>query len=51
MPCEFDLGHNAMEAIKNTCWVKGESTVDHCTVTRGFKKFHLGCKNLNNQAS
>ncbi|CAI9734926.1 Hypothetical predicted protein [Octopus vulgaris] len=48
---EFKLGHNAMEAIKNICCTKGEGAVDHSTVTRSFKEFHLGCKNLNEQAS
>ena len=42
---KFELGHNAMEATKNIC-VKGEDAVDH-TVTKWFKKFCSGCKNLN----
>ena len=40
----FKLNHNAMEATKNICSVKGESTVDHSIVTRWFKKFCLDCK-------
>ena len=47
---EFEMGHNAMEATKNICWVKVEGENDHNTVTRWFKKFCLGCKNLNDQA-
>ena len=47
---EFKLGHNAAEATKNICCVKGEGTVDYNTVTRWFKKFCLGCKNCNDQA-
>ena len=39
-----------MEVTKNISCVKDEGTVDYSTVTRGFKKFCLSCKNLNNQA-
>ena len=45
---EFGLGRNAMETTKNIWCAKDEGTVDHSTVTRWFKKFHSGCKNLNN---
>ena len=38
-----------MEASKNICCVKSESTVDHSTVTRWFKKFCSGWKNLTDQ--
>ena len=41
---------NAVEATKNICCMKGEGTVDRNTVTRRFKKFCSGCKNLDNQA-
>ena len=41
---EFELGHNAMEATKNMCCAKGESTV-----TRWFMKFWSDFKNYNNQ--
>ena len=44
---DFRLGHNAMEATKNICCVKGEGAVDPNIVTRWLKKF---CKNLDNQA-
>ena len=44
---EFQLSHNVMEATK-TCFDEG--AVDHCTVTRWFKKFCKGCKNFNDQA-
>ena len=47
---EFELGYNAIEAVKNICGTKGKGIVDHCTITRRLKKFRLGCKNLNNQA-
>ena len=37
---EFGLDHNATEAAKNICNMKGEEdTVDHNTVTRWLKKF------------
>ena len=32
------------------CCPKGEGIVDHSIVTRWFKKFHLNCKNLDDQA-
>ena len=38
------------ERNKNTCYEKDEGSVDHSTVTRWFKKFHSGCKNLDDQA-
>ena len=47
---KFELGHKAAEATKNICCVKSEGAIDHSIVTRGFKKFHSGCKNLENQA-
>ena len=43
------LSHNATEATKNICGAKDEGAVDHYTVTRWFKKFHLDCNNLNDQ--
>ena len=49
MPYKFELGHDITEATKNTS-CEDEGIVYHNTVTRGFKKFCLGCKNLNNQA-
>ena len=44
---KFELGHNAAEATKKICHVKGESTVDHSTVTRWLKKLCLDGKNFN----
>ena len=41
---EFKLGHDAMEAAKNICCVKGQNAVIRCS-----KKSHLGCKNLDDQ--
>ena len=38
---EFKLDYNAMEVIKKPC-EKGEGVIDHSTVTRSLKKFHLG---------
>ena len=38
-----------MKVTKIICCVKSEGTVDHSTVTRLFKKFCSGCKNLDNQ--
>ena len=46
---EFKLYPNAMEGSKNICYAKGESTVNHSTVTRLFKKVLWCCKNLDNQ--
>ena len=45
---EFELSLNTTETTKNIC-VKSEGTVDPRTVTSLFKKFCLGCKNLDNQ--
>ena len=42
---EFKLNHNATEAIKNIYCTEGEGAVDHCIVTRWFKKFYWGCEN------
>ena len=39
-----------MGATKNICTMKDKGSVDQSTVTRWLNKFHLGCKNLNNQA-
>ena len=46
---KFELGHNAIEAIKNIYYAKDEGAIDHSIVIRWFKKFHSGCKNLDNQ--
>ena len=43
------MGHN-IETTKHFCCAKGESAVDHSTLTRWFKKFCFGCKNLDDQA-
>ena len=45
----FELGQNATEVTKNICCAKVESTIDHRSVIRWFKKFRSGCKNLNDQ--
>ena len=47
---KFKLGHNAAEATKNICYMKGKDAVDHNTIDRWWKKFCLGCKNLDDQA-
>ena len=47
---KFELNHNAKEAMKNISCMKGEGAVDKSTVKRWFKKFCLGCKNLDDQA-
>ena len=39
-----------MEAAKDICDAKSESSVDHHIVTRLFKRFCLSSKNLNDQA-
>ena len=46
---KFELGHNAAEATKNICCAKVAGPVNHSTITRWFKKFHSGCKNLDDQ--
>ena len=45
---KFKLGHYATEAIKNLSCAKGKGSIYHSPVTRCFKKFCLGCKNLDN---
>ena len=45
---EFEMDHNT---TKNIYCEEGECAVDHSKVTRCFKRFGLGCKNLNDQAS
>ena len=47
---KFELGHSTMETSKDNCCTKGEATVDHSTLTRWFRKFCSGCKNLDNWA-
>ena len=47
---KFELDPNATEVTQNICYTKVESAVDHCRVTRGFKKFCLAYKNLEDQA-
>ena len=42
-------GYNAADATKNLCCAKGEGSVDHSTITKWIKKFHLGCKKLDDQ--
>ena len=48
---KFELGYNIAKAIKNICCRKSEGAVVHTIVTRLFKKFCSGCKNLDNQES
>ena len=47
---KFKLNHNATEATKNICCIKGEGSVDQATLTRGFKKFCSSYKKLNKKA-
>ena len=47
---DFDLDDNATEATKNIGCTKGEGTIDDSRVTKWFKKFRSGCKNLDDQA-
>ena len=44
---KFKLIQNATESTKNICWAKGEGIVVYSIVNRWFKKFSLGCKDLN----
>ena len=45
----WKLVHNAAKITKNIYYEKGEDAVDHTKVTRCFKWFGEGCKNLNDQ--
>ena len=47
---EFKLSLNTEEVPKNISCMKGEGVVDHSRITRWFKKFRSGCKNLDDQA-
>ena len=47
---EFGRSHNTMEASRNICYAKGEGAFDYWAVTRCFKVFCLGCKNLDDPA-
>ena len=42
----YSTSLNCYKTIKNICCVKGEGAVDHSTVSRWFKKFHLHCITL-----
>ena len=44
----YKLSHGSNQ---NICCAKDEDTVNHHALTRWFKKFFSGCKNLYNQAS
>ena len=46
---KFEQGYKAAEEIKNICCVKEKDAIYHTTVTKWFKKFNLGCKNLDDQ--
>ena len=45
---EFELGNKTTETTKSICCMKGKGVIDHGIVTRWFKKFRSGCKNLEN---
>ena len=45
---KLELSHNTTEATKNICYVKGKTQL--MTITKKFKKFHWGCKNLDDLA-
>ena len=47
---KFKMGHNSAKATKSIYYAKDEGAFDHCIITKWFKKFHSGCKNLNDQA-
>ena len=36
--------------LTGNCWAKGEDKIDHGTVSRKFKEFRMGCKDLDDQA-
>ena len=45
----FKMAYNHEESTKTFCRAKEKDTVDHNTVNRWFKKFHSGCKSLDDQ--
>ena len=47
---KFEMSHNATKSTKNINYAKIEGSVNHSTVTRGFKKIRSVCKNLKDQA-
>ena len=49
--CRGNWYANILYIVSYICCVKGEVVVDHSTETRWFKKFRLGCKNLDDQVS
>ena len=42
---EIELGHNAMETIKNICWMNNKDTINYSS----FKKLCSVCKKLDDQ--
>ena len=34
---EFEQSHSSAEAAKSICYVKGEGTIEYCTVSKGGK--------------
>ena len=47
---KFEQSHNVTETTNSICSAKSEGAVYHGTITRWFKKFCMGSKNLNDQA-
>ena len=47
---ELKIGHSTAKAIRNICWAKSKSVIDHSLGTRWLKKFRYGCKDVDNQA-
>ena len=47
---EFKLGNNSAQVAKKNFGEKDEVAIDHCKITRWFKKFRLWYENLDNQA-
>ena len=46
---KFELGHNTAKAIRYIYCAKDEGTVDYNTVTRWFKEFNWGKKDLDDR--
>ena len=46
---KFTMGHNTMEANEKRLLCKRWGPFDHSSITRCFKKFCSGCKNLDYQ--
>ena len=49
MHYQVEMSHETAKATENICRMKGEGVVDYNPVTNWFKKFCLGCTNLEDE--